>query len=114
MEPLSVDCCYKTPGFLLADRIAGTLTLTKDSLLFQQWGCRMINTIMTLGLMSYSKGQGIGWNLSDIQSAALDRGWRNATLKIRGKNGKHADFVILKSGELERFHGQLLARMGTS
>lgn len=110
-EPLSVDCCYKAPGFLLADRIAGTLTLTKDALVFQQWGCRMVNTVLTLGLMSYSKGQGIGWNLSGIQSAALERGWRNATLKIRGKNGKEADFEILKSGKLVGFHEQLLLRI---
>ena len=113
-EPMSVDCCYKAPGFLLADRIAGTLTLGKDALLFQQWGSRMVNTILTLGLMSYSKGQGIGWALSDIRSAMLERGWRNATLKIRGKNGKEADFEISKSGKLDGFHEQLLARMNAS
>ena len=107
-ETLSVDCCYKAPGFLMADRIPGTLTLTGENLSFRQWGSRMINSVLTLGLMSYSKGQGIEWPLADIRSATFKRGWRNATLSICGQDGRRFDFEISKSPKLERFYEQLL------
>lgn len=108
---LSLSGNYKVPGFLLADRIPGDLTLDADTLSFKQWGIRMLHTVMTFGLMSYSKGEGLWCPLSEIQGATLDKGLLNATLTIRGKNGKETRFEFRKSGKLDEFYGTLLARV---
>lgn len=110
-ETISIGSCVKYPGFLFVNRIPGTLTLTGDSLSFKKYGILKLNTALTLGLENYSKGDGLVWALSDIQGATLERGFRNATLKIRGKSGKEADFEIGKSSKLDRFYDELLARM---
>lgn len=114
VEPISVSCCYKAPGFLLADRIPGDLVLTGDELIFKQWKIRMLSTVMTLGLMSYSTGKGLQSRLSDIQEASLAKGWRNATLTILWKNGQKTDFEIGKSDKFDEFYGALLSRMEKS
>ena len=108
---LTLSGNYKAPGFLLADRIPGDLTLDDDTLSFKQWGIRMLHTVMTFGLMSYSKGEGLGCPLSEIQSATLDKGLLNATLTVRGKNGKETRFEFRKSGKLDVFYETLLARI---
>jgi hypothetical protein len=109
--PLTLSGNYKAPGFLLADRIPGDLTLGDDTLSFKQWGIRMLHTVMTFGLMSYSKGEGVGCPLSEIQVATLDKGLLNATLTVRGKNGKETRFEFRKSGKLDEFYETLLARV---
>ena len=113
-ETIAIGGCVKAPGFMFVNRIPGTLTLTADSMYFKKYGILKLNTILTLGLQTYSQGDGLEWPLSDIQRATLEKGFRNATLKIRGESGKEADFEIAKSSKLDKFYNELLARMASS
>ncbi len=113
-ESLSLSCVYKAPGFLIADLIPGDLTLTDTTLAFKQWKIRVLQTVITLGALSYSTGEGIEWPLHDIRSATLKEGWRNATLSICSRDGKVVDFIITKSGKLDRFMELLLAKSRAS